>query len=107
MLEVWIDSLLVKIRSYWLSRGGLKGATGSEVIAAQDLALQTKYHATKILPTATGSSCRLGQQYDKTTGHTHAQYWQKNRVIKRHDTLCAELHFNLREEIGVKLDNEN
>ena len=26
--------------------------------------------------------------------------------IERHGTVCAERHFNLREEIGVKLDNE-
>jgi hypothetical protein len=31
----------------WLSRGDLKGENESEIIAAQDLALQTKYHATK------------------------------------------------------------
>ena len=42
------------------SRGDLKGETESEVTAAQDLALQTKYHATNVLPTATGSRCRLG-----------------------------------------------
>jgi hypothetical protein len=33
----------------WLSRGDLKAETESEIIAAQDQALQTKYHATKIL----------------------------------------------------------
>ena len=30
----------------------------------------------------------------------------KEQSIERHGT-CAELHFNLREEIGVKLDNEH
>ena len=35
----------------WLSRGDLKVETGSEIIAAQDQALQTKYHATRILKT--------------------------------------------------------
>ena len=29
----------------WLSRVGLKGETGSEIIAAKDQALQTKYNA--------------------------------------------------------------
>jgi hypothetical protein len=43
----------------WLSRGHLKAETKSEIIAAQGLALQTKYHATKILQTETGSKCRL------------------------------------------------
>ena len=39
----------------WLSRGDLKGETGSEIMAAHDQALQTKYHATKILQTETES----------------------------------------------------
>jgi len=43
----------------WLSRGGMKGETESEIIAAQDQALQIKYHATKILQTEIKSKCRL------------------------------------------------
>ena len=34
-----------------LLRGDLKGETESEIMAAQDQVLQTKYHATKILQT--------------------------------------------------------
>jgi len=37
------------------SRGDLKGETESKIIPA----LHTKYHATKILQTATDSKCRL------------------------------------------------
>jgi hypothetical protein len=50
----------------WLSRGDLKGKSVSEVIATQDQALKTKYHATKILQTETESKCRLCQQVDET-----------------------------------------
>jgi hypothetical protein len=39
-------------------REGLKVETGSEIIAAQDQALQTEYHATKILQTEIHSKCR-------------------------------------------------
>jgi hypothetical protein len=35
----------------WLSKGDLKAQTESEIVAAQDQALQTKYHATKLLQT--------------------------------------------------------
>ena len=35
--------------------GDLKGEIGSEIMAAQDQAFQTKYHATKILKTETES----------------------------------------------------
>ena len=31
----------------------------------------------------------------------------KEEYIKRHDRACAQLHFNIRKEIGAKLDNEH
>jgi hypothetical protein len=43
----------------WLWRGDLKAETESETVAAQDQALQTKYHETKILHTDINSKCRL------------------------------------------------
>jgi len=48
----------------WLSKGDLKAETESEIVAAQDQALQTKYYAKKILNTETDSKCRLCQQLD-------------------------------------------
>jgi hypothetical protein len=39
----------------WLLRGDLNGETESEIMAAQDQALQTKYHPTKMLQTETDS----------------------------------------------------
>jgi len=46
----------------WLMRGDLKGETESEITRAQGQALQTKYHATKILQTETDNKCRLCKQ---------------------------------------------
>jgi len=43
----------------WLLKGDLKAETESEIVAAQDQVLQTKYYATKILSTETDSKCRL------------------------------------------------
>jgi len=45
----------------WLSKGDLKAETESEIVAAQDQAIQTKYYATKILNTETESKCGLCQ----------------------------------------------
>jgi hypothetical protein len=53
----------------WLSKGDLKAETVSEIVAAQDQVLQTKYYATKILNTEIDSKCRLCQQFDETTDH--------------------------------------
>jgi len=43
----------------WLLKGDLKVETESEIVAAQDQVLQTKYYATKMLNTETDSKCRL------------------------------------------------
>jgi hypothetical protein len=45
----------------------LKEETESEIIAAQDQSLQTKYHVTKILQT--DNKCRLCQQSDEAIEH--------------------------------------
>ena len=51
----------------WLSKGDLKAET--EIVAAQDQVLKTKYYVTKILNTETDSKCRLCQQFDETIDH--------------------------------------
>jgi len=47
----------------WLKQGVLRGDTESEIIEAQDQALQIKYHATNVLQTETYS------RFDETTDH--------------------------------------
>jgi hypothetical protein len=42
-----------------LSRGDVKREFGSEMMAAQDQKLQTRYHVTEILQTETEGKCRL------------------------------------------------
>ena len=75
----------------WLSKGDLKAETGSEIVAAQDQALQTKYYATKILNTETDSKCRLWQQFDETIDHiiSACPMLVKEQYIKRHDSVCT------------------
>jgi hypothetical protein len=60
-------------------------------VAAQDQALQTKYHATKILHTATDIKCRLCQQFDETTDHiiSACQILAKEQYVKRNNTVCV------------------
>ena len=93
----------------WLSKGGLKAETVSEIVAAQDLALQTKYCTTKILNTETDGKCRLCQQFDETIDHiiSACPILAKEQYIKRHDTVCAQLHFNICKETAVQLDKKH
>ena len=76
---------------------------------AQDQALQTKYYATKILNTETDSKCRLCQQFDETIDHiiSTCPILAKEQYIKRHDRVCAQLHFNICKETEVQLDKKH
>ena len=90
----------------WLSKGDLKVETESEIVAAQEQALQTKYYATKILNTETDSKCGLCQQFYETIDHiiSACPTLAKEQYTKRHDRVCAQLHFNLCKETGVQLE---
>jgi len=91
-----------------LSKGELKAETESEIVAAQDQALQTKYYATKIFNTETDSKCRLCQQFDETIDHviSASPILAKEQYIERHDSVCAQLYFNICKETGVQLDKK-
>jgi len=93
----------------WLSKGDLKAETESEIVAAQDQALQTKYYATKLLNTETDSKCRLCQQFDETIDHiiSACPILTKEQYIKRHGRVCAQLRFNICKETGVQLDKKH
>jgi len=83
----------------WLTRGDLKGETESEIIAAQDQALQTKYLATKILQTEGDNKCKLCKQFDETVEHiiSACPVLAKEQYMKRHDRVCAVLYFHIRK----------
>jgi len=89
----------------WLLKGDLKAETESEIVAAQDQAIQTKYYTMKILNTETDSKCRLCQKFDETIDHiiSACPILAKEQYIKRHDRVCAQLHFNICKETGVQM----
>jgi flagellar biosynthesis chaperone FliJ len=90
-------------------KGDLKEETESEIVAAQDQALQTKNYATKILKTETDSKCRLCQQFDETIDHiiSACPIQAKEQYIKQHDRVSAQLHFDMCKETGVQLDKKH
>ena len=92
-----------------LTKGDLKPETESETVAAQDQALHTKYFGKKILKTETDCECRLCQQFDETIDHiiTECPILAKEQYIKRHDTMCAQIHYNICKEIGVRVDTKH
>jgi len=89
----------------WLSEGDLKAETESEIVAAQDQALQIEYYVTKIFNTETDSKCRLRQQFEEKTDHiiSACLILAKEQYTKRHGSVCAQLHFNICKETAVQL----
>jgi hypothetical protein len=76
---------------FWLSNGDLRAGTESEMVAAQDQALNTKYKATKILHIEMDSKCRLCQQHDEPIDRitSACPILAKEQYVKRHDKLSA------------------
>jgi hypothetical protein len=76
-----------KDKFLWISKGDIKAETESEIVAAQDQALHTKYYSTKILNTESDSKCRLCQQFDETIEHiiSACPIVAKEQYIKRRD----------------------
>jgi hypothetical protein len=71
--------------------GDLTAEAESEIITAQDEALQTGYHATRMLQT--DSKCRHCQRFGETVDNiiSVCLILAKERYIKRYDTVWAEL----------------
>ena len=54
-------------------------------------------------------TCRLYQQFNEKIERiiSACPILAKEQYIKRHDRVCAQLHFNICKETGVKTDNEH
>ena len=61
------------------------------------------------MSTETDSQCRLCQQFDETTDHiiSACPIRAKEQYTKRHDRVCARLHFIMCKETGVQLYKNN
>jgi hypothetical protein len=61
------------------------------------------------LNTETHSKYRLCQQFDNTIDHiiSACPILAKEQYIKRHDRVCAQLHFNICKETRVQLDKKH
>jgi hypothetical protein len=55
------------------------------------------------------SKCRLCQQFDETIDHivSACPILAKEQYIKRHDSVCAQIHFNICKETGVHSEKKH
>ena len=84
----------------------MEGETESYIIAAQDQALQTKHHVTKILQTETDNQRRLCQQFDERVENiiSACQILAEEHYVKKHDRVCVQLCM---QGNGFKRDKEH
>jgi hypothetical protein len=106
-----IDRQLISEKNtfLWLSKGDLKVESGSEIVAAQNQVLQTKYYASKILNTETDSKCRICKQFDEPIEHiiSACPILAKEQYIQRQDRVCAQIIFNICKETGKTRQKKN
>ena len=83
--------------------GRHEGESESEIMAAEDQALQTKYYKQKQIANA---DCK---QFNETVQHimSACTILATDQYIKRRDRVCAEWHCNKTKEIEAKLHNEH
>ena len=104
VLDVWIDNFVSEDDTFlWLWRRDLKGEIEGEIIEAQDQALQTKYHATKLLHTKIDTKCRLYKQFDESVEGiiSACPVLAKEQYVKKHDRfyVYGSVHHNIFYEI--------
>jgi hypothetical protein len=87
----------------------LKGETGSEIIATQDQALQTKYHSKKNYYKQKERTNEKCKQFDERVERiiSACPILAKEQYIQGHYTVRVELHSKICKEKGGKLYNKH
>ncbi|XP_017786493.1 PREDICTED: uncharacterized protein LOC108569451, partial [Nicrophorus vespilloides] len=83
----------------WLRSAGLKGETESLLVAAQDQALNTRYHQKKIIGLDVDSKCRVCNKNDETVSHIIAP----TEYTHRHNKIATYLHWSIVKELGQQV----
>lgn len=89
----------------WLSSAGLKAETESLILAAQDQALNTRYHQKKFLKMDVDSKCRLCQGAEEHVNHIIAgcPILAPVEYLHRHNKVASYLHWTILKDLGAEV----
>ena len=84
------DHVVVELSFKWMQHTELKGKTEGLITAAQDQALNTRYHSKHIIKQGTNDRCRMHHTQPETVEH----------IISRCQTLAADQYLNRHNQVA-------
>ena len=87
----------------WLTNGRLKGETESLLVAAQDQALNTRYHQRHILSQSVKSVCRLCLKAEEHISHIVAgcEVLAPVEYLQRHKKVAGYIHWRICKSLNL------
>lgn len=92
----------------WLRSSDLKGETESLIIAAQDQALNTRYHQRKIIGLEIDSKCRMCSSKEETISHilSGCTTLAATEYTYRHNKIASYIHWLMCKELGTEVQDK-
>lgn len=92
----------------WLRSSDLKGETESLIIAAQDQALNTRYHQRKILKLQIDSKCRMCNEAEETISHilSGCTTIAASEYTNRHNKVASYIHWTICKDLGIEVPDK-
>lgn len=92
----------------WLKTSGLKSETEGLIIAAQDQAINTKYHQAKIIKNGNDPYCRICGRFQETVDHiiSGCPELAKTEYLQRHNKVAAYIHWNICKSKNIQVTDK-
>lgn len=98
-------SIDVVMSTAWLRSAGLKAETESLIVAAQDQALNTRYHQKNILKQRTDSKCRMCNKAEEHISHivSGCSTLAPTEYVNRHNRVASFVHWTMCRDLGSQV----